>query len=188
MPTPLPPTAVMIVQGDAKWRAGRHYPALPLPSMRKSFLSALMGPYVEDGTIDLSLTLDALRHRRRRRAEPEREAGDIYDLLTARSGIYHRAGYETPLDASIKPTPAFAVARNLVVLQQRELQRVGTIFHQLTRHGIHETFRDLIARPLGMEDFRLYEERKDGWMVRKHATAPGLSVSDVGARPRPVSA
>jgi len=62
--------------------------------------------------------------------------------------------------------------------------------HQLTVHGIHETFvRDLIARPLGMEDFRYDEERKDGWMVPEAMlTAPGLSVSDVGGATSPVSA
>jgi CubicO group peptidase (beta-lactamase class C family) len=53
--------AVMIVQGGREVASrGDITRRFHCHSVRKSFLSALMGPYVEDGTIDLSLTLAAL--------------------------------------------------------------------------------------------------------------------------------
>jgi hypothetical protein len=60
-------------------------------------------PYVEDGTIDLSLTLAALGIDDVEELSPKEKQATIYDLLTARSGIYHPAGYETPWMESIKP-------------------------------------------------------------------------------------
>ena len=133
--------------------------------MRKSFLSALMGPYVEDGTIDLSLTLDALGIDDVEGLSPKEKQATIYDLLTARSGIYHPAGYETPWMQSIKPARHSQAPGTWWCYSNWDFNALGTIFTKLTGHGIHETFRDLIARPLGMEDFRYDEERKDGSMV-----------------------
>ena len=158
--------AVMIVQGGREVASrGDITRRFHCHSMRKSFLSALMGPYVEDGTIDLSLTLDALGIDDVEGLSPKEKQATIYDLLTARSGIYHPAGYETPWMQSIKPARHSQAPGTWWCYSNWDFNALGTIFTKLTGHGIHETFRDLIARPLGMEDFRYDEERKDGSMV-----------------------
>ncbi|MEH2474726.1 CubicO group peptidase (beta-lactamase class C family) [Nitrobacteraceae bacterium AZCC 2161] len=158
--------AVMIVQGGrevASW--GDITRRFNCHSIRKSFLSALIGPYVEDGTIDLSLTLAALDIDDVEGLSPIEKQATIYDLLTARSGIYHPAGYETSWMRSIKPKRHSQPPGTTWCYSNWDFNALGTIFTRLTGRGIHEAFRDAIARPLGMEDFRHDEERKDGWMV-----------------------
>jgi len=158
--------AVMIVQGGrevASW--GDITRRFNCHSIRKSFLSSLIGPYVEDGTIDLSLTLAALGIDDVEGLSPIEKQATIYDLLTARSGIYHPAGYETPWMRSIKPKRHSQPPGTTWCYSNWDFNALGTIFTRLTGRGIHEAFRDAIARPLGMEDFRHDEERKDGWTV-----------------------
>ena len=83
--------AVVIVQGGmivAEWGAvdqkfGSH-------SMRKSLLSALYGPYVAEGKISLSKTIAELGIEDNEPALTDLEkSATIFDLLRARSGIYH---------------------------------------------------------------------------------------------------
>jgi CubicO group peptidase (beta-lactamase class C family) len=158
--------AVMIVQGGREVASrGDITRRFHCHSMRKSFLSALMGSYVEDGTIDLSLTLEALGIDDVEGLSPKEKQATIYDLLTARSGIYHPAGYETPWMQSIKPARHSQAPGTWWCYSNWDFNALGTIFTKLTRRGIHKAFRDIIARPLGMEDFRHDEERKDGCMV-----------------------
>lgn len=158
--------AVMIVQSGrevASW--GDITRRFKCHSIRKSFLSALIGYYVEDGTIDLSLTLDTLGIDDVEGLSPVEKQATIYDLLTARSGIYHPAGYETPWMRSIKPGRYTQPPGTMWCYSNWDFNALGTIFTQLTGRDIHEAFRDIIARPLGMEDFRHDEERKDGCLV-----------------------
>jgi CubicO group peptidase (beta-lactamase class C family) len=158
--------AVMIVQGGREVASrGDIARRFNCHSIRKSFLSALMGPYVEDGTIDLSLTLDALGVDDVEGLSGKEKQATIYDLLTARSGIYHPVGYETPWMRSIKPERHSRAPGTWWCYSNWDFNALGTIFTKLTGRGIHEAFRDVIAAPLGMEDFRYDEERKDGWMV-----------------------
>ena len=159
--------AMMIVQGGrevASWGdITRRYNC---HSIRKSFLSALMGPYVEDGTIDLSLTLEALGIDDVEGLSAVEKKATIYDLLTARSGIYHPAGYETPWMRAIKPPRHSQPPGTAWCYSNWDFNALGTIFAQLTGRGVHDALRDTIARPLGMEDFRHDDEHRDGWMVQ----------------------
>jgi CubicO group peptidase (beta-lactamase class C family) len=158
--------AVMIVQGGREVASrGDIARGFNCHSIRKSLLSALMGPYVEDGTIDLSLTLEALGIDDVEGLSAIERQATIYDLLTARSGIYHPAGYETPHMRLIKPKRHSQPPGTHWCYSNWDFNALGTIFTRLTGRGIHEAFRDIIGRPLGMEDFRYDDERRDGWMV-----------------------
>src|SRR5258708_1448030 len=153
--------AVMIVQGGREVASRGDIPRrFHCHSVRKSFLSALMGPYVEDGTIDLSVTLAALGIDDVEGLSPKEKQATIYDLLTARSGIYHPAGYETQWMQSIKPKRHSQSPGTCWCYGNWDFNALGTIFTKLTGRGIHEAFRDIIARPLGMEDCR--RERPSG--------------------------
>lgn len=158
--------AVMIVQGGrevASWGdITRRYNC---HSIRKSFLSALIGLAVEDGSIDLSLTLETLGIDDVEGLSAAEKQATIYDLLTARSGIYHPAGYETLWMRSIKPKRHAQAPGTAWCYSNWDFNALGTIFTQLTGRDIHEAFRDRVAQPLGMEDFRHDAERKDGSMV-----------------------
>ena len=62
-----------------------------LASVRKSILAMLYGNYVEDGTIDLGLTLEDLGMDDVQGLLPIEKRARVLDLVTARSGVYHPA-------------------------------------------------------------------------------------------------
>ncbi|MBA8881073.1 serine hydrolase domain-containing protein [Phyllobacterium myrsinacearum] len=155
--------ALIVLQGD---RLIANYGDLECRyqchSMRKSFLSALIGIAVEKGTIDLSLTLQQLDIDDKESLSSVEKQATIFDLLTARSGIYHPAGYETAWMRSLKPPRHSHAPGTHWCYSNWDFNALGTIYTQLTGFDIHDAFNNLIAKPLGMEDFRYDEERRDG--------------------------
>jgi CubicO group peptidase (beta-lactamase class C family) len=149
---------VLASQGDVTRRYQCH-------SIRKSFLSALIGPSVESGAIDLSLTLAELEIDDQEGLSDLEKQATIYDLLTARSGIYHPAGYETPWMRSLKPARHSHAPGTWWCYSNWDFNALGTIFTKLTGLGIHSAFDESIAKPLGMQDFRFTAEAQDGWLV-----------------------
>jgi CubicO group peptidase (beta-lactamase class C family) len=135
-------------------------------SIRKSLLSALIGLHVETGAIDLGRTLADLGIDDREGLSPREKAAKILDLLMARSGVYHPTGYETEYMKNLKPARHSQGPGTWWCYNNWDFNALGTIFEQLTGRGIFEEFRDRIAAPLGMEDFRYDETRQDGEYVR----------------------
>lgn len=157
--------ALMIVQGGrviaSRGDVTRRYLC---HSIRKSFLSALIGTHRGHDAIDLSLTLDKLGIDDCEGLSEREKQATVYDLLTARSGIFHPAGYETPWMKSLKP-PRHAHAPGTVWCYSNwDFNALGTIYTQLTGLGIHAAFHDRIAVPLGLQDFRFDAEQADGWL------------------------
>jgi CubicO group peptidase (beta-lactamase class C family) len=148
---------VLASQGDVTHRYQCH-------SIRKSFLSALIGLYVESGEIDLSLTLAQLDIDDQEGLSDLEKQATIYDLLTARSGIYHSAGYETPWMRSLKPARHSHAPGTWWCYSNWDFNALGAIFTKLTGLGIHSAFEERIAKPLGMQDFRFNAESQDGWL------------------------
>ncbi|SFA75162.1 CubicO group peptidase, beta-lactamase class C family [Rhizobium sp. NFR07] len=135
-------------------------------SMRKSFLAALIGFEVEEGRIDLSATLESLGiDDCQGLSDIERQA-TVYDLLTARSGIYHPAGYETPWMRRIKEKRHSHAPGTFWCYNNWDFNALGTIFEKLTGETVHHTFARRIAGQIGMEDFALEGETPDGWHER----------------------
>ncbi len=132
-------------------------------SIRKSILAALMGQDVADGTIDLSITLEQLGIDDNEGLSEVEKQATVYDLLTARSGIYHPAGYETPWMRMIKEKRHSHAPGTFWCYNNWDFNALGTIFEQLTGKTVHQAFDERIAKPLGLEDFRLDGEKPDGW-------------------------
>ncbi|MEI4473917.1 serine hydrolase domain-containing protein [Frigidibacter sp. MR17.24] len=129
-------------------------------SIRKSFLAAMMGEDVEAGTIALDATLEDLGiDDVEGLSEVERKAL-VYDLLTARSGIYHPAGYETAWMKSIKEKRHSHGPGTFWCYNNWDFNALGTIFVQATGLSVAEAFARRIAAPVGMEDFDL---ATDAW-------------------------
>lgn len=130
--------------------------ALPLMchSVRKSLLSALYGPHVESGQIDLGRNLNELGidDNEPSLTEVERQA-TIRDLLKARSGVYHSALYETAAMAAARPTRGSHDPGSHWYYNNWDFNAAGSIFENLTGRSIFEEFTNRIAIPLGMEDF-----------------------------------
>lgn len=132
-------------------------------SIRKSFLAALMGSDVRDGTIDLGATLADLGIDDREGLSEVERAATVYDLLTARSGIYHPAGYETEWMQLIKEKRHSHAPGTFWCYNNWDFNALGTIFVQAVGRSVAHAFAERIAGPLGMQDFSLEGDTPDAW-------------------------
>ena len=139
-------------------------------SIRKSLLSALIGIHVAEGRIDLDATLAELRIDDREGLTERERAATVMDLLTARSGIYHPTHYETPRMVRIKPARHSFGPGTWWCYNNWDFNALGTIFEQCVGASIFDVFRDRIAAPIGMEDYRYDETRRDGEYVHSEAS------------------
>ncbi len=148
--------AVMIVDAgvviDAWGDLTRNYNC---HSMRKSLLSALYGIYVDEGTIDITQTLEQLGiDDLTPLTQIERQAS-VDDLLTARSGVYIPAAGEAQSMIDMRPERGSHASGTFWYYNNWDFNALGTIFDQETGEvSIYDAFRRRIAEPLEMQDFR----------------------------------
>ncbi len=158
--------AVLVIQHDrVVFEHGDMAHRYMCHSIRKSFLSAMFGDVVQADPSLLGKTLAQLGiDDKLGLSDVERQA-TVYHLLTARSGIYHPAGYETPWMRTLKP-PRHSMAPGVNWCYSNwDFNALGTIYTQVTGKDIHAEFLRTIAQPIGMQDFRYDDERRDGELV-----------------------
>lgn len=145
--------AVLVAWGDVETRFMCH-------SVRKSFMSALYGPHVAAGHIELSKTLAELGidDIKPSLTDAEKQA-TVLDLLKSRSGIYHMAAYEPQHMKDGRPERGSQAPGARWWYNNWDFNALLTIFERGTRTKFFEEFRDRLAGPLGMQDFRL----RDGY-------------------------
>ena len=149
-------TAVMVVHRGAvvaEW--GDTAKRTELASVRKSLLSALIGIAVAERKISLDSTLAQLGIDDNAPAltEVEKQA-TVRMLLEARSGVYHPALYETPAMARQRPARGSHAPGTFWYYNNWDFNALGTIYEQATGTGIFDALDRLIARPIGMQDYR----------------------------------
>ncbi|MGB3503653.1 MAG: serine hydrolase [Mesorhizobium sp.] len=157
----LKPTALVIVQ-DGKIVAAWGEPARKVnaASVRKSLMSALYGIAVAEGKIDLSSTLEELGiDDRLPSLTPQEKRASVRDLITARSGIYHRAANETADMKRKRPERGSHAPGTFWFYNNWDFNALGTIYRQATGEDIFESFARRIARLTGMEDFSVGDGR-----------------------------
>ena len=132
-------------------------------SIRKSMLAALMGAEVRSGAIDPGATLAELGIDDREGLSEVERAATVYDLLTARSGVYHPAGYETEWMRLIKEVRHSHAPGTFWCYNNWDFNALGTIFVQASGQSVAQAFDSRIAGPLGMEDFSLTGPAPDAW-------------------------
>ncbi|MGD8537803.1 MAG: serine hydrolase [Candidatus Aminicenantes bacterium] len=138
-------------------------------SIRKSFLSALYGNYVRDGTVDLDATMKDLGIDDKEPSLTEEEkTATVRELLKARSGIYHDAAAESPGMKALKPKRHSHKPGTFWYYNNWDFNALGTIFEQRTNKNIYEAFKEDIADPIGMEDFRPEDGTKSGILESIH--------------------
>ena len=132
-----------------------------IASCRKSILSLLYGKYVENGTINLNKTLEELHIDDVGGLLPSEKKATIYDLLKSKSGVFHPAGNEGgneflfPPRGSKKPNTYF-------VYNNWDFNAAGFIFEQETGLSIYQAFDNDIAKKIGLEDWDISKQFKDG--------------------------
>ncbi len=138
-------------------------------SMRKSYLSVLYGEAIDQKRVTLDTTLRDLDID----DEPpltrkEREAS-LFDLLTARSGVYHRANFESRAMRRKRPSRESHPPGSYWYYNNWDFNALGTIYERAMEESVFEGFRRQIAEPLDMQ----YHRREDTKYFRgKHSIHP----------------
>lgn len=123
-------------------------------SIRKSFVGALYGPAVVDGTIDLDATLDDLGIDDRDGLTDLERTASIEHLLSSRSGIRHPAAKEPPTMREERASRVPTRPGESFWYNNWDFNAAGHLYERLTGRDLFEAFRADIAGPLGMEDLR----------------------------------
>ncbi len=149
-------TAFMVVHRGAvvaEW--GDTVKRTELASVRKSLLSALIGIAVVERKISLDSTLAQLDidDNAPSLTDVEKQA-TVRMLLEARSGIYHPALYETAGMAKRRPVRGSHEPGTFWYYNNWDFNALGTIYEHATGTGIYDALDRLIAKPIGMQDYR----------------------------------
>ena len=125
-------------------------------SIRKSFLSALIGGCVASGTIRLTNTLEQLGvDDNEPKLTPAEKQATVADLLKARSGVYHAALYETEAMKARRPVRGSHPPGSFYYYNNWDFNALGTIYEKAAGMSVFAAFEQYLAKPLQMEDFRL---------------------------------
>ena len=145
--------AVLHQFGDVRVRYMCH-------SIRKSFISALYGIFVENGDINADSTLRELGiDDNPSPLTDEEKNASVSDLLESRSGVYHESAYEPSHMKKSRPRRGSHVAGTHWWYNNWDFNALLTIFEQETGEKFFDAFNRNIAQPIGLQDFRL----RDGY-------------------------
>lgn len=140
--------AILVAWGDVTRRLICH-------SIRKSYMNALYGIHVNNGNIHLKQTLAELNiDDVSLLTETEKEAR-VIDLLASRSGVYHPAAAEPAYWTKNKPERGSHKPGSHWYYNNWDFNALLTIFEQETKACFFEQFKQKLADPLQMEEFRL---------------------------------
>jgi len=84
----------------------------------------------------------------------EEKRATVRDLLEARSGVYHPAAYETLGMAAKRPERGSHAPGTFWYYNNWDFNALGTIYEHATGTGIYDALDRLIAKPVGMQDYR----------------------------------
>lgn len=144
----------------------------PSHSIRKSFLSALYGIQVDEGTIDIHKTMNDLNIDDNNPLSETEKQATIQMLLKSRSGIYHPALYETAAMAEQRPERYSHAPDSFWYYNNWNFNALGTIYEQETTENIHKSFYHRIALPIEMQDYTPKDGEHYTGEESRHAAYP----------------
>ena len=145
-----------VAGGQVVYRHGQIGRAYASHSIRKSFLSALVGNAVVEGKITLTNRLLELSINDVNSLSAQKQSATVGDLLKSRSGIYLPAAAVDP--GTQRPTRDSVTPGSQYFYNNWDFNVMGTIYEQATGDGLYDRFEQEIAIPLGMEDFRVEDQ------------------------------
>ena len=128
-------------------------------SMRKSYLSVLFGQPVAAQRIRLSASLYELGIDDDPPLTAEEREATVFDLLTARSGVYHPANFESKSMRRKRPERGSHAPGSFWYYNNWDFNALGTIYERATGTSIFEAFRQEIAVPLAMQHYSLEDTK-----------------------------
>ncbi len=122
-------------------------------SIRKSIYDATMGATHFQKPFNLNASVDSLKIDDIKKLSDQEKTATLENLMTARSGIYHPAAYETRSNAKRRPKRFSAAPGKFWYYNNWDFNVTAIAFNKLTQKTIEEAFVKNLAIPLGMEDF-----------------------------------
>ncbi|UHS64430.1 serine hydrolase (plasmid) [Agrobacterium vaccinii] len=173
---PLPTSSMMVVQGgEIVYRYGNISDVSYLASARKSVLSMLFGRYVDEGKIDLNMTIGDVGIEEDDGLLPLEKTARIKDLLTSSSGVYHAAG--SPGGNENTPERDTTAPGSVFLYNNWDFNVLGAIFEKRTGKTVFQALKEDIAEPLGFEDFEIDRQRMMGYENQSRYLAYHLFLS-----------
>ncbi|MGJ7499369.1 serine hydrolase domain-containing protein [Variovorax sp. ZT5P49] len=151
----VPEGSLMVIdkgQVVAQW--GDVTKRVKLSSVRKSFVSALYGIYVQEGRVDLSKTLAQMGIDDVPPLTAAERQATVRDVLEARSGIYRAFVGGTPAMRATMPARGSHAPGTFWYYNNWDFNVAGAILEQQSGIKLGTAFQDRIAKPLQMQDFR----------------------------------
>jgi CubicO group peptidase (beta-lactamase class C family) len=152
--------AMVVVHGRVLFQYGDVARVSYVASIRKSILGMLFGEHVARGEIVEQSTLAQLGIDDVGGLTAEEKQATIGDLLGSRSGVYHPAANRGD-DSKDAPPRGSKRPGNLFLYNNWDFNALGTIFEQQTHEGIYDALERELAKPIGMEDFKLAEQHPE---------------------------
>jgi CubicO group peptidase (beta-lactamase class C family) len=147
-------SAIVIHRGKIVASGGALDEKVLIRSVRKSFLSALIGIEVKRGRIRLDDRLEDLDIDDVEGLSDNERQATVRHLLQARSGVYHPALAESQeMQALGKPQRNSKIPGTHWLYNNWDFNALGTIYEQATGQSVFEGVYQDIAIPIGMEDF-----------------------------------
>ena len=151
----------IIVGGEEIFQYGAVTRLSYIASCRKSILAMLYGKYVENGTIDLKKTVGDLGIDDIGGLLPVEKKATVYNLITARSGVYHPASNPGD-DTAHKPARGTKKPGQFYLYNNWDFNAAGTAFELMTGKNIYDALGEDIAVPIGMQDWDRNAQHKGG--------------------------
>jgi CubicO group peptidase (beta-lactamase class C family) len=152
---------VVVDRGRVVYQYGDIAELSYVASVRKSILAMLYGYWVENGTIKLDTTLEALKIDDIGGLLPIEQQATIGHVITARSGVYHPASYSGD-DLAQAPPRGSQKPGSYMLYSNWDFNVAGAIFEQLTGREIYDELQAQLAIPLQFEDWDRTAQHKEG--------------------------
>jgi CubicO group peptidase (beta-lactamase class C family) len=159
---------MILVDGKIVYDWGKSDQKIAVHSIRKALLNSLYGIYIDNGTIDTTLTLKELQIDDIDSLTETERSATIADLLKSRSGVYHHAAAvaksmldKMPERGSYKPNEHY-------YYNNWDFNTLGFILEKLTGESLFDLFYKNIAQPLGMEysnHIITIRDPEDDWQI-----------------------
>lgn len=163
---------VVVDRGRVVYQYGDIEELSYVASVRKSILSMLYGYWVENGTIKLDTTLEALKMDDIGGLLPLEKKATIHHIITARSGVYHPASYSGD-DLAQAPPRGSQQPGSYMLYSNWDFNAAGAVFEQLTGRDIYDELQAQLAIPLQFEDWDRSAQHKEGDLtVSKYPAYP----------------
>lgn len=170
-------TAMLAVQdGRALFSYGPTDASGNVFSVRKSILAMLYGNEVAQGRIDLTRTLSELGLDDVGGLLARERGAQLEHLLSARSGVYHRAANGGD-DAAAAPARGSQAPGSYFLYNNWDFNAAGSAFEQLSGRSVYRAFAEDLATPLQLEDFNPGRQRLGGDATRSRHLAYHFSLS-----------